>query len=51
VFEPPSTDLAVPGQDFSFAQLFRAQADGDLAALTAAGRRCGRVDLAELRRR
>ena len=50
VLEEPSSDLPIPGQPFTFAQLFRAQADGDLAALTAAGRRAGRVALSDLRR-
>ncbi len=50
VLEPPTSDLAVPGESFTFGQLFRAQADGDLAALAAAGRRSGRVSLDDLRR-
>jgi hypothetical protein len=48
VLEPPSADLPIPGQSFTFGELFRSQADGDLAALTAAGRRCGRVALGDL---
>ena len=49
VVEDAGEDLAVPGQAYTFGELFRAQADGDLGALTAAGRRAGRVDLADLR--
>ena len=41
-------DLAIPGQEFSFGELKHAQADGDLAALRAAGQRAFRVDLREL---
>jgi len=41
-------DVPVPGQDFTFGQLERAQADGDLAALQRAGKRAVRVPLAEL---
>jgi glucose-6-phosphate isomerase len=51
VFQPPASDLPVPGQSFTFGELFHAQADGDLAALTAAGRRAGRVSLDDLRAR
>ncbi len=48
VVEPPRTDLAIPGRPFTFARLLAAQADGDLAALRAHGRRVVRVDLAGL---
>ena len=41
-------DLPVPGRDFSFGRLMRAQADGDLMALAEAGRRVMRLSLAEL---
>lgn len=41
-------DLDIPGESFSFGTLLQAQADGDLAALTAAGKRAVRVPLAEL---
>ncbi len=44
----PSADVAIPGQTFTFGQLLRAQADGDLAALAAADKRAVRVPLAEL---
>jgi glucose-6-phosphate isomerase len=45
VVEPPATDLPIPGRDFTFGRLLAAQADGDLAALRARGRRAARVDL------
>ena len=41
-------DVAIPGESFTFGELERAQADGDLAALRAAGKRAVRVPLAEL---
>jgi len=48
VVSSPGTDIGVAGEAFSFGELFRAQADGDLAALRAAGKRAVRVDLDEL---
>ncbi len=48
VLSSPSADLAVPGESFTFGELFGAQAHGDLAALRAAGKRAVRVDLDEL---
>jgi transaldolase / glucose-6-phosphate isomerase len=42
-------DVGIPGRDTTFGTLVRAQAAGDLAALRAAGRTCGRVTLAGLR--
>lgn len=45
-------DLPIPGQSFSFGQLIRAQADGDLASLQTRGRRVARLtteQLSELR--
>jgi transaldolase/glucose-6-phosphate isomerase len=42
------TDLPVAGESFTFGQLERAQADGDLAALQRSGKRAVRVPLAEL---
>lgn len=48
VLGTPTTDVEIPGESFSFGQLLRAQADGDLAALTASGHRAVRVELAEL---
>jgi transaldolase / glucose-6-phosphate isomerase len=41
----PDADLAIPGRPFDLAALWRAQAEGDLAALAAHGRRVVRVDL------
>jgi glucose-6-phosphate isomerase len=41
-------DVAVPGEAYTFGQLLAAQADGDLAALAAAGKRAARVPLSEL---
>jgi glucose-6-phosphate isomerase len=41
------TDTAIPGKDFSLAQLFRSQAEGDLTTLAAHGRRVIRLDLPE----
>lgn len=41
-------DAAIPGRDFSFGQLKRAQADGDLIALNAHGLRVGRYSVADL---
>ncbi|MHB1139437.1 MAG: hypothetical protein ACYC2O_10810, partial [Microthrixaceae bacterium] len=41
-------DVPVPGEDFTFGRLERAQADGDLAALRGAGQRAVRVPLADL---
>jgi glucose-6-phosphate isomerase len=48
VVEPPATDLEIPGREFTFGRLLRAQADGDLAALRDRGRRAARVDLGGL---
>ncbi len=38
-------DLSIPGWDYSFGTLVRAQAEGDLASLIAHGRRVIRIDL------
>jgi len=43
-----SRDLPVPGETFTFGELFDAQAQGDLASLRARGRRVARVTLEEL---
>lgn len=43
-----ASDVPVPGEHFTFGQLEQAQADGDLQALQAAGKRAVRVPLAEL---
>ena len=42
---PAHDDLPIPGEAFTFGQLLRAQADGDLAVLLRRGRRALRVDL------
>ena len=41
----PQTDFLVPGEDTSLGAVITAQADGDAAALAAAGRRLVRVDV------
>lgn len=41
-------DLPIPGESFTFGELIHAQADGDLQALHAAGKRAVRVPLSEL---
>jgi transaldolase/glucose-6-phosphate isomerase len=43
--DQPEAALPVPGTDYSFGQLVRAQADGDAAALTERGRSLLRVNL------
>jgi glucose-6-phosphate isomerase len=43
LLRPADQDLAVPGEDFSFEQLKRAQADGDLLVLRDHGRPAERV--------
>lgn len=47
VVEPGSIEIEVPGRGFGFGALLMAQADGDHAALLAAGRRVARVSLAD----
>jgi glucose-6-phosphate isomerase len=42
------SDASVPGESYSFGQLERAQADGDLRALRGSAKRAVRVPLAEL---
>ncbi|MGH2628022.1 MAG: glucose-6-phosphate isomerase, partial [Anaerolineales bacterium] len=42
-----SADLAIPGEDYTFGTLLRAQALGDVQALRAGGRRVLRVHLRE----
>ncbi|HSM49766.1 MAG TPA: glucose-6-phosphate isomerase [Thermoanaerobaculia bacterium] len=39
-------DLPIPGEEFGFATLARAQADGDLLALRASGRQVVRIEIA-----
>ncbi len=41
-------DIAIPGEPFTFGELFDAQAEGDLASLRARGRRVARLTLEEL---
>jgi hypothetical protein len=48
IVDPSPNDLAIPGQTFTFGTLIAAQADGDFAALAAAGKRVFRVAAAEL---
>jgi glucose-6-phosphate isomerase len=43
IVHEPSTDFEVPGERFTFATLFRAQADGDLQTLRAHGLDAARV--------
>ncbi|MEX2503863.1 MAG: hypothetical protein WD378_03370 [Egicoccus sp.] len=43
-------DVEIPGREFSFGRLKRAQAAGDLAALQAAGRRAVRITVDDLAR-
>jgi hypothetical protein len=46
--DDPGEDLPIPGRDFGFARLIRAQADGDLASLQQRGRPIVRVTLEEI---
>jgi hypothetical protein len=48
VVDDAAEDVPIPGADYGFAALERAQADGDLVTLRERGRRAGRVRLAEL---
>lgn len=48
VVGPDPADTAIPGQDFTFGELKRAQADGDLATLAHHGLRAVRTTVAEL---
>ena len=45
LLDRPAADLAVPGTDYTYARLIRAQADGDAAALVRRGRKILRIDL------
>jgi transaldolase / glucose-6-phosphate isomerase len=45
IVDTPQSDLPVPGTDYTFGQLIRAQALGDYQALRQKGRRVLRVDL------
>jgi glucose-6-phosphate isomerase len=44
----PATDVPIPGEDYGFAALEQAQADGDLLTLHERKRRAGRVRIGEL---
>lgn len=46
--EEPHTDVDVPGRDYTFWRLLRAQAAGDLSALRDVRRRAGLVQVADL---
>jgi transaldolase / glucose-6-phosphate isomerase len=48
VFDDPGEELEIPGRDFGFARLIRAQAAGDYAALEQRGRPIVRIRLEEL---
>ncbi|HEY7004045.1 MAG TPA: hypothetical protein VH281_07165 [Gaiellaceae bacterium] len=48
VVDDPGDELAIPGREFGFARLIRAQADGDLASLRERGRPIVRVNLEEV---
>jgi transaldolase / glucose-6-phosphate isomerase len=48
VVDEPGDEVAIPGKDFGFARLIRAQADGDLASLRERGRPIVRVNLEEI---
>jgi transaldolase / glucose-6-phosphate isomerase len=48
VVDDPGEELPIPGRDFGFARLIRAQADGDLASLQQRERPIVRVDLKEI---
>jgi len=49
VIDEPDRDIAIPGQSYTFGQLKRGQADGDILSLLAHGRRVTRATLDELR--
>jgi glucose-6-phosphate isomerase/transaldolase/glucose-6-phosphate isomerase len=48
VVSKDEAEIAIPGESFGFGELKQAQADGDLAALLASGKRAFRVPLAQL---
>ena len=48
VDDDPAEDAAIPGRPFTFGELIRAQALGDLRALRSRGRRVARVHLSDL---
>jgi glucose-6-phosphate isomerase/transaldolase/glucose-6-phosphate isomerase len=48
VVEPPTNDVPIPGESFTFGELLAAQAAGDLQALRERGRPVARVTLQQL---
>ncbi len=48
VVEDYGPELPIPGRDFGFARLIRAQAAGDFESLRERGRRIARIQLEEL---
>jgi hypothetical protein len=48
VVDDPGGELPIPGRDFGFRRLIRAQAAGDYASLQERGRRAARVDVEEI---
>jgi glucose-6-phosphate isomerase len=48
LLDADEVDVAIPGKPFSFGQLKRAQADGDMEALLSHGRRAARMTLDQL---
>jgi transaldolase/glucose-6-phosphate isomerase len=48
VVDDPGKELAIPGRDFGFARLIRAQAFGDYESLKARGRRVARIRLEDV---
>ena len=48
VVDDPGDELPIPGREFGFRRLIRAQAAGDLASLKERGRRVARVRLEEI---
>ncbi len=49
LIDEPDGDIPVPGQAYTFGQLNRAQADGDVLSLLGHGRRVTRITLEQLR--
>jgi transaldolase / glucose-6-phosphate isomerase len=48
VLDDPGEELPIPGHEFGFSRLIRAQADGDFAALSEQGRPVARIRLEEI---
>ena len=49
IVDEPERDLEIPGEQFSFATLIRAQADGDLQTLRNHGLPAVRIDVKDLK--